>query len=107
MVEPRTGTIPCHYTDGDNIVTMLVGQGDLVHGTGARMSTVHLVRGTSQTVPSGETFHIVNTGKFPLFAEIRPSAPREWNPMTSFWETSPGNFASGDTVYFEYVFPAP
>jgi len=107
MLEGGWSTIPCKYTDGDNVITSLVGEGELLVGTGPQKKTIRLNRGDSFTVPNGQVFQLTNGGRAAFLAEIRPSTPREWTPKTSFWETSPGNFVTGDQVFFEFVFPTP
>lgn len=103
MVDPKQSTIPCYYSDGENIISGLVGTGELVLGT----KRIPLERGKAQSVPPKEPFQIVNPGPEPLMAEIRPEPAREWQPGTSFWESQPGKFVTGDQVFFEYVFSTP
>lgn len=107
MVGAGQSTIPCYYTDGANVVTALLGSGELRVGSGPKANRIPLERGKSQAVPNNEPFELINSGTEPFIAEIRPDPAREWQPKTSFWEAAPGKFVTGDQVFFEFVFPTP
>jgi mannose-6-phosphate isomerase-like protein (cupin superfamily) len=101
-LDPGSETIPCYYTDGDNIITVVSGSGALlVNGTPRPLS-----RGGSATVKVSERFQVKNTSSAPMMVEVRPDKPRMWNPDASLWEVAAGNFVKGDQVWFEYVLPS-
>jgi mannose-6-phosphate isomerase-like protein (cupin superfamily) len=102
LVEPGTETLTAFYKDGDNIITGLSGEGTVVLDGKSQ----GLARGASVTVKKNQRFKLRTTSNASLLAEIRPTKPRMWNPMTSFYETSKGNFVTGDLVWFEYILPS-
>jgi mannose-6-phosphate isomerase-like protein (cupin superfamily) len=101
VVDPGSETLTQYNTDGANAVTILSGSGTLtLDGEKARVN-----RGDSVLIEAGERFQLTNDAKQPLVFEIRPDAPRIWNPDAAFYEISPGQFAIGDQVWFEMIIP--
>jgi mannose-6-phosphate isomerase-like protein (cupin superfamily) len=101
LVGSRMQTLPASYTDGDNVITVLSGSCSVsVNGVASEIA-----RGASVVVRSGQTFSVSNQKRKSALVEIRPDSPRMWNPHESSYEIAPGDFATGDNVWFEYVLP--
>src|SRR2546422_6477649 len=52
---------------------------------------------------ANEQFQLINPGNASFLVEVRPDTPRIWDPTTSFWGISPGQFVPGSEVWFEFV----
>jgi quercetin dioxygenase-like cupin family protein len=101
-VEPQATTFGVRAQDQSQVVTPIVGQGRLSLGL-VQPGQVELDR--SLRIGPGEVHRIVNNTAATALFSIHPDPPQVWTPASFQWEFTPGQFVSGDKVWFEFVFP--
>jgi hypothetical protein len=98
-IEPNDQTFGVRSLNHGQAMIPVRGQGLVSLG----LAQPSLLSAPLISVP-GEVYRLSNQSGSTTFIEIRPDPPRVWQPHVCEWELEPGQFFSGDKVWFELAF---